>query len=169
MNLSQFQKKISSSEKPIVVDFWAPWCVPCKVTKPVLESLASEFNDKVEFLPINADHSRDILEHFKIIGIPTVMTFRNGEMAGRITGVQKEPAYRAMFSALAEGREIQIPISPLDRTLRLGAGTFLVIAGISTGSWLVLGIGGFIAFLGIYDRCPIWKAIKGLIQAKIKN
>lgn len=164
MNLTQFQQKISSSDKPIVVDFWAPWCMPCKMTKPILESLAGEYAGKVEFLPINADDSRDIIEHFKVIGIPTVMTFRSGEMAGRVTGAQKEPAYRAMFDALAEGKEVKIPMSTFDRMLRLGAGALLVMYGISSSNWLVLGIGAVVAFLGVYDRCPIWRALTGMFK-----
>ena len=169
MNLSEFQQKISTSSKPVVIDFWAPWCMPCKITKPILESLADEFTDKVEFLPINADNSRDLLEHFKVIGIPTVLTFRSGEMVGRVTGAQKEPAYRAMFDALAEGKEVKIPMSTLDRVLRLGAGGLLVAYGVSTGNWLIIGIGAVVAFLGVYDRCPIWRAVTGMIKAKIKN
>ena len=169
MNLTQFQNKISTSDKPIIVDFWANWCMPCKVTKPVLERLADEYADKVEFLPIDADNSRDVLEHFKVIGIPTVLAIRNGESTGRLTGAQNESVYRAMFDALAEGKEVKIPISPVDRTLRLGAGMLLAMFGISSGNWLVLGIGAVIAFLGIYDRCPIWQAITGMIRTKIKN
>ena len=122
MNLTQFQNKISTADKPIVVDFWAPWCMPCKMTKPILESLGKEYADKVEFLPINADHSREILEHFKVIGIPTVVAFHNGKVAGRVTGAQKEEGYRAMFKALADGEEVKIPMSAFDRALRLGAG-----------------------------------------------
>jgi len=169
MNLSQFQQKVSSADRPIIVDFWAPWCMPCKMTKPILESLANEYSDKVEFLPINADISRDILEHFKVIGIPTVLTIRNGEAVGRVTGAQNASTYRNMFNSLAEGREVKIRMSPFDRMLRLGAGTLLVTFGISSSNWLVLGMGAIVAFLGIYDRCPIWRAITGMIKAKIKN
>lgn len=164
MNLTQFQDKISTADKPIVIDFWAPWCIPCKVTKPILESLAQDYADKVEFLPIDADHSRDILEHFKVIGIPTVVTFRNGKMAGRVTGAQNASVYHAMFDALAEGKEVKIPISTLDRVFRLGVGALLVLYGISTGNWLVSAIGAIVAFLGIYDRCPIWRAITGMLK-----
>jgi len=166
MNLTQFQNKISSTDKPIVVDFWAPWCMPCKMTKPILESLGKEFADKVEFLPINADHSRDVLEHLKVIGIPTVLTIRNGEAVGRVTGAQNESIYRAMFDALAEGKEVRVPLSPLDRMLRLGAGVLLVMYGVSSSNWLVLGIGAIVAFLGVYDRCPIWRAITGMFKHK---
>jgi len=166
MNLTQFQNKVSTADKPIVVDFWANWCVPCKVTKPILESLATEYSDKVEFLPIDADHSRDVLENFKVIGIPTVLTIRNGEAIGRVTGAQSESVYRVMFDALADGKEIKIPISPIDRTLRLSAGILLAMYGISSSNWFLLGIGGVIAFLGIYDRCPIWRAISDMLKRR---
>lgn len=164
MNLTQFQQKVSSADKPIVVDFWASWCMPCKVTKPILEKLAREYSGKVEFLPIDADVSREVLEHFKVIGIPTVLTIRGGEVVGRVTGAQNEAGYRAMFEALAEGREVKVPMSAFDRMLRLGAGALLVMVGISTGNWLVLGIGGIVAFLGVYDRCPIWRALTGMLK-----
>lgn len=167
MNLTQFQQKVASADKPIIVDFWANWCMPCKVTKPILEKLAKEYGDKVEFLPIDADQSRDVLEHFKVIGIPTLLTIRGGEVVGRVTGAQNEAGYRSMFEALAEGREVKVPMSAFDRMLRLGAGALLVMVGISTSNWLVLGIGGIVAFLGVYDRCPIWRALTGLISSKI--
>ena len=169
MNITEFQKRITQTEKTIVVDFWANWCVPCKITKPVLEKLADEYSAEIEFVPIDADLSRDVLEQFKVIGIPTVLAIRNGEVSARITGAQNEASYRAMFEALAEGRELKVPMSALDRMFRLGAGILLVMYGVSSNNWLVLGIGGIIAFLGIYDRCPIWNAITGMIQAKTKN
>jgi hypothetical protein len=69
-----------------------------------------------------------------------------------------------MFQSLVSGEEVRIPVSSFDRMLRLGAGALLVIAGISSSSWLLAGIGGVIAFLGIYDRCPIWRALTGLLK-----
>ena len=65
-----------------MIDFWAPWCMPCKSTKPILEKLAQEYSDKVEFMPIDADTSREVLEHFQVIGIPTVLTLRGEKMGG---------------------------------------------------------------------------------------
>ena len=149
-----------------MIDFWAPWCMPCKVTKPILEKLAKEYSDTVEFMPIDADTSRDMLEHFQVIGIPTVLTLRDGKLIARVTGAQNESAYRTMFDALANGREVKIPISSFDRMLRLGAGALLVAVGFSTGSWLAAGIGGIVAFLGVYDRCPIWRAITGMLRSR---
>jgi thioredoxin 1 len=159
MNLSEFQQSISQSGKPVILDFWAPWCAPCKMTKPILEKLAREHASAVTFLPINADDSREVLEQFRIAGIPTVIALRDGKEVGRVVGAQTEAGYRAMFAALAEGKVVKVPISAFDRALRLGAGLLLVSVGVSTGTWLVVGLGGLVAFLGIYDRCPIWAAL----------
>jgi thioredoxin 1 len=164
MNLTEFQQKISSADKPIVVDFWAPWCAPCRMTKPILEKLAREYQEQVAFLPVNADESREVLETYRIIGIPTVMAFRGSKVAARVTGAQNEAGYRALFEALAEGREVKIPLSTFDRFLRLGAGALLAMVGISTGNWLLTGAGGVVAFLGVYDRCPIWRAVTQMLK-----
>jgi thioredoxin 1 len=164
MNKIEFQQKISSSEKPIVVDFWATWCGPCMMTKPILDKLGKEYAEKVEFLPINADDSREILEQFRVFGIPTVITIRNGKEVGRVTGAQNEAGYRMMFEALAQGKEVKVPLTTFDRMLRLGAGGLFIMIGISTSNWLIAGIGGILAFMGIYDRCPIWQAVTGLFR-----
>ena len=164
MNTFEFQQKISTSNKLVILDFWAPWCGPCKVAKPILEKLAKEYAGQVEFLPINADDSHEVLEQFHVQGIPTVITLRNGKEIGRVIGTQNETNYRTMFEALSEGREIIVPVTKFDRMLRLGTGTLFMIIGISTHNLILGGIGGAIAFLGIYDRCPIWKAVTGYFK-----
>lgn len=166
MNKTEFQQKISESEKPVIIDFWAPWCGPCKMTKPILDKLAKEYAEKVEFMPINADDSREVLEQFRVFGIPTVITLRNGKEVGRVTGAQTEVNYRTMFEALAEGKEVKVPLTQFDRMLRLGAGGLFIMVGISTSSWLIAGVGGILAFMGIYDRCPIWQALTGIFKRK---
>lgn len=164
MNKSEFQKRITEIDKPVIVDFWAAWCTPCMMTKPILEKLAKEYGNKVEFMPVNADNSREVLEQFRVFGIPTVITIRDGREIGRITGAQNEANYRAMFEALAEGREVKTPLKPFTRMFRLGIGTLFIMIGISTSNWIVAGIGGMLAFMGIYDRCPIWNAIIGMFK-----
>jgi len=134
------------------------------MTKPILEKLAKEFDGKVEFMPVNADDSQEVLKQFKVFGIPTVITLRDGKEVARVTGAQSEKNYRAMFEALAEGKEVKVPLTHYDRMLRLGAGALFVILGISTSNWLVAGIGGIISFMGIYDRCPIWQAITRMFK-----
>jgi thioredoxin 1 len=164
MNKSEFQQKISESSKPVIIDFWAAWCGPCMKSKPILEKLAKEYAGKVEFMPVNADDSREVLEQFRVFGIPTVLTLHGGKEVGRVTGALGEANYRAMFEALAKGKEVKIPLAQFDRILRLGTGALFIIIGISTGNWFVAGVGGIIAFMGIYDRCPIWRALTGMLK-----
>ncbi|GAB4539854.1 MAG: hypothetical protein Fur002_05660 [Anaerolineales bacterium] len=161
MNLAEFQKQISESDKPVIVDFWASWCGPCMMTKPTLEKLGKEFNENVRFMPLNADDSREVLEKFRVYGIPTVVAFQRGKEAARIVGAQSEAGYRAMFESLAAGKEVKVPLTAFDRTLRLGAGGLFIAIGVSNGNWLLVGVGALLAFMGVYDRCPIWRALSG--------
>lgn len=136
------------------------------MTKPILDKLAKEYGDTVQFMPVNADDSREVLEQFRVYGIPTVLTIRGGKEVGRVTGAQNEAGYRAMFEALSKGVEVKTPLTNFDRMLRLGGGGLFIMIGISTGNWIVAGIGGILAFMGIYDRCPIWNAITGIFKRK---
>lgn len=166
MNQTQFLEKAKASGKPTVVDFWAPWCAPCRITKPVLEKLAGEYQNEVDFWPVNADEHQGLLQELKIYGIPTVLLIQNGEIAGRFTGAQRENVYRRMFESLANGDDIQIPISPIDRFLRLGIGSAAVIFALQSSTWWLLALGLLILFTGVYDRCPIWKAITGYFKKR---
>jgi thioredoxin 1 len=161
MDQKQFLEKAKASGKPTIVDFWAPWCAPCRMTKPVLEKLAREYQDEVNFWPVNSDQNQGLLQDLKIYSIPTVLFIRDGKVTGRMTGAQREEAYRQMFAALANGESLQIPISPVDRLLRLGIGTAATIFAHQTSTWWLLPLGLLILFTGVYDRCPIWKAISG--------
>jgi thioredoxin len=168
MDQKQFLEKAQASGKPVVVDFWAPWCAPCRMSKPVLEKLAKEYQDKVEFWAINSDQHQGLLQELKIYGIPTVLLIQDGKVAGRYTGAQREDVYRQMFASLANGGAIQIPISPVDRLLRLGIGTAAVIFALQASAWWLLALGLLILFSGVYDRCPVWRAITGYFK-KLKK
>jgi len=138
------------------------------MTKPVLEKLAREYRDKVDFWPVNTDEHQGLLQELKIYGIPTVFLIKGGKIAGRYTGAQREDAYRQMFDALANGGALQISISPLDRLMRLGVGTATVIFALHDSTWRLLSLGLLILFSGVYDRCPIWKAVTGYFK-KLKK
>jgi len=166
MNLSEFQEKTKTNDTPLVVDFWAPWCGPCRATKPILEKLRNEYTGKVDVLFVNADESKDVIQHYKIMGIPTMMAFRDGKLAVRKTGAQTEVGYRAIFDALNSGQEIAVPLEPFERLVRLGGGTAVMLFGLDHGVWWLVAIGAVVAFLGIYDRCPLWAAITGLFKKK---
>ena len=81
-----FKDSIQQSE-PVVVDFWAPWCMPCKMFAPVLEELGDEMDGIATFGKINIDDYGDLAQEYSIVSIPTVIVFKNGEPIDRFTGV----------------------------------------------------------------------------------
>lgn len=156
MNLQEFKTQLRARPKPVIVDFWAPWCAPCRVTKPTLESLAREYDERVDLWLINADEHPQLLQELKVYGIPTVLVTRSGGVLRKFTGAQSRENYRVMFEALANAREtVSISMSSFDRFLRLFAGGLLAVIGLTTQTWYLLAVGAAVAFLGVYDRCPI--------------
>lgn len=86
VNDINFNEEISSGNVPVVVDFWAPWCGPCKMLTPVIEELEREYSSKVKFLKVNVDNNPKISERYRISSIPTVMVFKNGETVDTMVG-----------------------------------------------------------------------------------
>jgi len=83
---AEFNDKIKNSEKPIVVDFWAEWCGPCKQLSPTLASVAEELSDKVDVYKMNVDENTETPTTFGIRGIPTLIMFKNGEKIAAKSG-----------------------------------------------------------------------------------
>lgn len=73
-----------------IVDFWAPWCGPCKMMEPVMEKLEQQFGDKIKFVKLNVDGNQDIAQQYKVLSIPSLVLFRNGEAKEKVTGVYPE-------------------------------------------------------------------------------
>lgn len=91
VNNSQFYNKIRTSDKLVVMDFFATWCGPCKMLAPIFESLSNEMSDKVDFAKIDIDRSLEVVEEYKIVSVPTIIIFKNGKEVQRIVGfVPKE-------------------------------------------------------------------------------
>ncbi len=82
-----FNELIKVSELPVVVDFWAPWCGPCKMVSPALERLAKEYKGKLMVIKINTDQKPNIAGQYQIQSIPTIMRFRKGDPVMRLVGV----------------------------------------------------------------------------------
>jgi putative thioredoxin len=89
-----------SSELPVVVDFWAPWCGPCRVISPILERLADEYAGRVRLVKVNTDENPQVSTQYGISSIPAVMAFRDGAPASQFIGAVPEPQARAFFDSL---------------------------------------------------------------------
>ncbi|MGD9899879.1 MAG: thioredoxin [Calditrichaceae bacterium] len=81
-----FQKEVMESIVPVIVDFWAPWCAPCRMIAPILEEIASEYEGKVKVVKLNTDDNTATAMKFGIMSIPTMIVFRNGEALDKIIG-----------------------------------------------------------------------------------
>lgn len=78
----------TDADVPVVVDFWAPWCGPCRSQTPILEQFAEKFDGKVQVYKVNTDENADLAARFGIMSIPTIMVFEHGESVARAVGVQ---------------------------------------------------------------------------------
>ena len=93
-------KEALASGKPLVVDFWAPWCGPCKMMGPVIDELAADYDGKIIVGKINVDENDEVCASYGIMNIPTVLFFKNGELVYRHVGFARKPDMQQHFEAL---------------------------------------------------------------------
>jgi thioredoxin 1 len=90
-----FQQEVLESEKPIMVDFWAEWCGPCRAVSPILDAIAHEHAEKLDIVKLNVDDNPETALKYGITSIPAMYVFRNGEIAKRVIGAKPKPALEA--------------------------------------------------------------------------
>lgn len=97
-----FQSAINNSgDTPVVVDFWAPWCGPCKAIAPILEELAEEMGDSVKICKVNVDEANDIAGQHNIRAIPTLLIFKGGEVADQVVGLSSKADLKSKIEAVS--------------------------------------------------------------------
>jgi thioredoxin 1 len=85
---AQWDSEVLSSPTPVLVDFWAEWCGPCKMVSPIVDQIAEEYDGKLRVVKVNADANADLLTQYGVMGIPTLLLLKGGEVAERIVGYQ---------------------------------------------------------------------------------
>ena len=98
VNEDDFQTEVISAAQPVLVDFTAVWCGPCKMLDPVVKDLAQEWGEKVKVVKLDVDHNPNIAMQYQVMGVPTLMLFINGEMSERVTGYQPKERIVSKFS-----------------------------------------------------------------------
>jgi thioredoxin 1 len=93
-----FKSDVLTSDKPVLVDFWAPWCGPCKMLSPVVEKVAGNLGDRVKFVKLNTDEAPSIAGQYQVSGIPCLILFKGGQAVDRIVGFVPESAITTMLN-----------------------------------------------------------------------
>lgn len=97
-----FEQEVLQSDKVVMVDFWAPWCGPCRILGPIVEELAAEYEGKVKIAKLNVDDNPYTASQYGVQGIPTLIFYKNGEPVGQIVGVQPKAALANVLDRLID-------------------------------------------------------------------
>lgn len=96
----KFEEEVVRSSTPVLVDFYADWCGPCRIIEPVIERLSQEYAGKVKFVKIDTDANQDLATRFEVMSIPTVMLFKGGKVRERIIGAAPGSVYKQKVESL---------------------------------------------------------------------
>jgi thioredoxin 1 len=97
LNSISFKSLLDSESRPILVDFWADWCGPCRMLAPIFEKLSEKYSDKVVFVKVNVDECPDLAEEFEVMAVPTLILFVNGVEAERVIGLVPEKRIESLI------------------------------------------------------------------------
>ncbi len=95
-----FEAEVLKSNVPVLVDFWAPWCGPCRMLAPMIDELAKEYDGRAKVCKLNTDENPEIASRFSISAIPALLFFKNGKLADQLTGVRPKPEVKSVLERL---------------------------------------------------------------------
>ena len=98
-----FETEVLNSDKPVLVDFWAEWCMPCRMLTPTIEKIAKDYSGKVKVGKLDTDANRDVAIKYSISAIPTVILFKDGQVAKKFVGLRQERDFKEALDSVAVG------------------------------------------------------------------
>jgi thioredoxin 1 len=174
MSKDKFLEHLGKHPRPVVVDFWAPWCGPCRAIGPTLKKLGDDYTGRVDVWKVNADERSDLLRELRIFGVPTLIAYHKGEEVVRRTGAASSATLAGLFeAALAGVKPAQTGPALADRMLRLAIGSALLVlamqGGLSGWHMALAALGAIVLFSAVYDRCPIYRMVSARVAELLRR
>ncbi|MCX7710118.1 MAG: thioredoxin [Clostridia bacterium] len=97
LNKDNFENEVSTGDMPVVVDFWAPWCGPCRAVGPIMDELANEYDGKAKICKVNVDEEGELAAKFRVMSIPTIIMYKGGQVVEKVIGARSKDEFSKLL------------------------------------------------------------------------